>query len=42
MTVWDSREAYEAFAPEFKKAMSERGFTFGEPRILPVQHYIAS
>jgi len=41
LTVWKSREAYDEFAPHFKKAMSERGFQFGEPSILPVHHYIA-
>jgi hypothetical protein len=41
VTVWNNREAYDAFAPQFKKAMSELGFEFGEPSILPVQHYIA-
>ena len=41
LTVWKTREAYNAFVPQFKKAMSERGFEFGEPSILPVHHYIA-
>jgi hypothetical protein len=40
LTIWVTREAYEAFAPQFKSAMSERGFRFGEPTILPVHHYI--
>jgi len=41
VTVWESREAYDAFAPLFKRTMSERGFHFGEPRILPVHHHLA-
>jgi len=40
VTVWDTREAYDAFAPQFQKAMSERGFQFGKPSILPVHHYL--
>jgi hypothetical protein len=42
ITVWKSRDAYDAFAPMFKRAMSERGFQFGEPEILPVHHHITS
>ena len=41
ITVWSTREAYDVFAPQFKKAMSEKGFDFGEPSIVPVHHYIA-
>jgi hypothetical protein len=41
LTVWKTREAYDEFAPQFKKAMSERGFDFGEPSILAVHHHIA-
>jgi hypothetical protein len=40
VTVWETREAYEAFAPRFKDAMSEKGLDFGTPNILPVHHYI--
>jgi hypothetical protein len=40
VTVWESREAYEAFAPIFKHAMRERGFNFGDPAILAVHHHI--
>jgi hypothetical protein len=40
LSVWESREAYEDFAPTFKKAMSERGFAFGEPLILPVHQLL--
>jgi hypothetical protein len=36
LTVWKTREAYDAFAPQFKNSMSGRGFEFGEPSILPV------
>jgi hypothetical protein len=42
VTVWATREAYDAFAPHFKKAMTERGFEFGAPSIFPVNHYIAA
>jgi hypothetical protein len=41
LTVWETREAYDAFAPQFRKAMSGQGFEFGEPSILLVNHYIA-
>ena len=41
VTVWDSREAYDAFAPMFKQAMAERGFHFGTPTILPIHHFIS-
>lgn len=40
VSVWENREDYDAFAPTFKEAMIKRGFTFGEPKILPVHHYI--
>ena len=40
VTIWQTREGYDRFAPQFKKAMRERGFEFGEPAILPVHHYI--
>lgn len=41
LSVWEDREAYETFAPQFKKVMSERGFQLGEPSILPVHRYIS-
>ena len=40
ITVWRSREAYDTFAPMFKRSMSERGFEFGEPVVLNVHHSI--
>ena len=40
MTVWESQEAYDEFAPVFKRAMSEMGFDFGRPAILPVHHSV--
>jgi hypothetical protein len=40
VSVWDSTEAYEAFAPMFAKAMSDMGFQFGAPQILPVHHFL--
>ena len=42
VTVWESQEAYEAFAPIFTRAMSERGLRFGAPQILPVHHFLPS
>lgn len=36
VTVWESRAAYDAFAPVFAHAMRELGFEFGTPEILPV------
>jgi hypothetical protein len=41
VTVWESRNAYDAFAPVFAKAMSERGFQFGKPDILPVHQVLS-
>ena len=41
ITIWESREAYEAFAPVFAQAMKSRGFEFGPPRILPVHQVLA-
>ena len=38
VSVWESSEAYIAFAPIFTQAMSEMGFRFGTPEILPVHH----
>ena len=35
VTVWESRAAYDAFAPVFAHRMKERGFEFGERRFLP-------
>ena len=40
ITVWESRAAYDAFAPVFTQAMRERGFDFGTPEILPVHHFL--
>ena len=36
MTVWESRAAYDAFAPVFARVMADKGLTFGKPTILPV------
>ena len=41
ITLWDSVEAYEAFAPLFAETMRARGFEFGSPRILPVHQFLA-
>ena len=35
VSVWESRAAYDVFAPVFAQAMRERGFEFGRPEILP-------
>ena len=40
ITVWESRAAYDAFAPMFARVMSEKGCTFGTPQILPVHHLL--
>jgi hypothetical protein len=40
VTVWESRDAYDAFAPVFAKVMSERGFQFGKPDIVPVHQVL--
>jgi hypothetical protein len=40
ITVWESRAAYDAFAPVFTQVMREKGFTFGTPQILPVHHVL--
>jgi len=40
VTVWESQEAYDAFAPMFAQAMAQRGFEFGRPEILPVHRFL--
>jgi hypothetical protein len=40
VTVWESKAAYDAFAPMFARVMSEKGFKFGAPQILPVHHFL--
>ena len=40
VTVWESREAYDAFAPVFARAMRDRGLRFGQPVILPVHQVL--
>ena len=40
VTVWESQEAYDAFAPVFAKAMADQGFRFGEPEVLPVHQVL--
>ena len=40
ISVWESKDAYDAFAPAFTKAMAERGFHFGRPQLLPVHQMI--
>lgn len=40
VTVWESREAYDAFASVFAQVMNERGFEFGKPEILQVHHFL--
>jgi hypothetical protein len=36
ITVWETREAYDAFAPVFASIMATKGLRFGAPRIFPV------
>lgn len=40
VTVWESRAAYDAFAPVFAEAMRQRGLAFGQPQILPVHQLL--
>jgi len=40
VTVWESKDAYDAFAPTFGRVMAEKGFRFGQPQILPVHHFL--
>ena len=40
MSVWENREAYDAFAGGFRQALAEAGFEGGQPLILPVHHII--
>ena len=40
VTVWESRAAYDAFAPTFARAMAARGFEFGRPEVLPVHRFL--
>jgi hypothetical protein len=42
VTIWESRAAYDAFAPTFSRVMGEKGFQFGTPHILPVHHVLAT
>jgi heme-degrading monooxygenase HmoA len=40
VSVWESRDAYDAFAPLFAKTMKELGLQFGHPQILPVHRFL--
>ena len=40
ISVWESPEAYDAFASGFKEAVGAAGFEGGAPQILPVHHMI--
>src|SRR4051812_28680779 len=40
VTIWESRDAYDKFAPTFANAMKARGFQFGTPEILPVHQFL--
>ena len=42
MSVWESRDAYDAFASGFKETLGQAGFVGGKPLILPVHHTIES
>ena len=42
ITVWDSRESYDAFAPMFTQVMAEKGVRFGPPQILSVRHLLTA
>ena len=41
VTVWQSREAYDAFAPMFARAMQAKGLQIGTPQILPVHRFLS-
>jgi len=40
MSVWETQEVYNEFAPSFKQAMADMGFDFGTPATLVVHHMI--
>ena len=40
VTIWENRDAYDAFAPVFARVMNEQGFQFGQPEILPVHQVL--
>ena len=40
ISVWESQEAYDAFAAGFKETLGDAGFAGGKPDILPVHHTI--
>jgi len=40
VTVWESREAYGAFAGTFTKTMQDMGFQFGKPQVFTVHHFL--
>ena len=40
ISVWESQESYDEFAPVFKQVMADMGFDFGTPATLSVHHMI--
>jgi hypothetical protein len=40
VTVWESKDAYDAFAPIFVRVMNDKGFRFGAPQILSAHHFL--
>ena len=40
VSVWENREAYDAFGSRFKEALGAEGFKGGAPKILAVHHTI--
>ncbi|HSE50164.1 MAG TPA: hypothetical protein VLA96_13240 [Terriglobales bacterium] len=40
ISVWETREAYDAFAPVFAGIMAAKGLRFGAPQILPVHQVL--
>lgn len=40
VTVWESLEAYELFAPMFASLVAAKGLRFGQPQILPVHQFM--
>lgn len=40
ITVWESLDAYESFAPVFASVAAEKGLRFGQPQVLPVHQFM--
>jgi len=41
VTVWESQDADDTFAPTFARVMrAKAGYRFGPPNVLSVQHFL--